>query len=197
VKLTTHLQLVPRSRKYGSIHPLPHTPLWCSAQLVKHRDNFTLLYWIYASHSSVYEVAVLRISELSLLPASPGYLLGLFFASEDAGNIFLQNNGLPPNYTVLHSSKLLYIMQLVCTLINKQEVLKKTHKAYFPTAQISSHMHLLFFFLLLLLLLYLLVLKSLILRNIFCLCSTFQDICSNFSIITMLVTADIETICHT
>jgi hypothetical protein len=31
VKLTTHLQLVPRSRKYGSIHPLPHTPSWCSA----------------------------------------------------------------------------------------------------------------------------------------------------------------------
>jgi hypothetical protein len=26
VKLTTHLQLVPRSRKCGSIHTLPHTP---------------------------------------------------------------------------------------------------------------------------------------------------------------------------
>jgi hypothetical protein len=26
VKLTAHLQLVPRSRKYGPIHPLPHTP---------------------------------------------------------------------------------------------------------------------------------------------------------------------------
>jgi hypothetical protein len=26
VKLTGHLQLVPRSRKCGSIHPLPHTP---------------------------------------------------------------------------------------------------------------------------------------------------------------------------
>jgi hypothetical protein len=25
VKLTSHLQLVPRSRKRGSIHPLPHT----------------------------------------------------------------------------------------------------------------------------------------------------------------------------
>jgi hypothetical protein len=31
VKLTTHLQLVPRSRKYGSIHSLPHTPSWLSA----------------------------------------------------------------------------------------------------------------------------------------------------------------------
>jgi hypothetical protein len=29
--MTTHLQLVPRSRKRGSIHPLPHTPSWCSA----------------------------------------------------------------------------------------------------------------------------------------------------------------------
>jgi hypothetical protein len=33
---------VPRSRKRGSIHPLLHTPSWRSAQLVKHRDNFTL-----------------------------------------------------------------------------------------------------------------------------------------------------------
>jgi hypothetical protein len=31
VKLTNHLQLVPRSRKCGSIHPLPYTPSWCSA----------------------------------------------------------------------------------------------------------------------------------------------------------------------
>jgi hypothetical protein len=46
VKLTTHLQLVPRSRKCGSIHPFPHTPSWRSAYLVKHRDNVTLLYYI-------------------------------------------------------------------------------------------------------------------------------------------------------
>jgi hypothetical protein len=31
VKLTTHLQLVPRSRKYGSIHPLSHATSWCIA----------------------------------------------------------------------------------------------------------------------------------------------------------------------
>jgi hypothetical protein len=31
VKLTTHLQLVPRSRKCDSIHPLPHTSSWRSA----------------------------------------------------------------------------------------------------------------------------------------------------------------------
>jgi hypothetical protein len=30
VKLTTHLQLVPRSRKSRSIQPLPHTPSWRS-----------------------------------------------------------------------------------------------------------------------------------------------------------------------
>jgi hypothetical protein len=35
------LHLVPRSRKCGSIHPLPHTLSWRSAYLVKHRDNFT------------------------------------------------------------------------------------------------------------------------------------------------------------
>jgi hypothetical protein len=31
LKLTTHLQLVPKSRKRGSIHPLPQTPSWRSA----------------------------------------------------------------------------------------------------------------------------------------------------------------------
>jgi hypothetical protein len=31
VKLTTHLQLVPRERKFGSIYPLPITPSWRSA----------------------------------------------------------------------------------------------------------------------------------------------------------------------
>jgi hypothetical protein len=31
LKLTTHLQLVPRSKKRGSIHPLHHTPSWRSA----------------------------------------------------------------------------------------------------------------------------------------------------------------------
>jgi hypothetical protein len=33
VKLTTHLQLVPRLRNYGSLHPLPHTSSWLSSQL--------------------------------------------------------------------------------------------------------------------------------------------------------------------
>jgi hypothetical protein len=41
VKLTTHLQLVPGSRKCGSIHPLPHTTSWHNASFVKHRDKFT------------------------------------------------------------------------------------------------------------------------------------------------------------
>jgi predicted metallopeptidase len=30
---------MPRSRKYGSKHPLPHKPSWHSVYLVKHRDN--------------------------------------------------------------------------------------------------------------------------------------------------------------
>jgi hypothetical protein len=41
MKLNTHLQLLSRSRKCGSIHPLPHTPSWRSAYLVEHSDNFT------------------------------------------------------------------------------------------------------------------------------------------------------------
>jgi hypothetical protein len=44
VKLTTHPQLVPRSRKCGStIYTLPHTPSWRIAELVKHRNNFIFL----------------------------------------------------------------------------------------------------------------------------------------------------------
>jgi hypothetical protein len=43
MKLTTHLQLVPRSRKRGSIHSLHHMPSWRRALLVKHRDNITFL----------------------------------------------------------------------------------------------------------------------------------------------------------
>jgi hypothetical protein len=36
----THLQLVPRSRWYGSTHPLSHTSPWHNVELFKHRDNF-------------------------------------------------------------------------------------------------------------------------------------------------------------
>jgi hypothetical protein len=37
----------PRLRKRGSIHPLPHTPSWSSAQLLKHRFNFTFFTFLY------------------------------------------------------------------------------------------------------------------------------------------------------
>jgi hypothetical protein len=43
-KLTTHLQLLPRTRKRGSIPPLHHTSSWRSVFLDKHRDNFILLF---------------------------------------------------------------------------------------------------------------------------------------------------------
>jgi hypothetical protein len=42
VKMTTHLQLVPRSGKRGSIHQLTHTLAWCTAQLAKNGDNLTI-----------------------------------------------------------------------------------------------------------------------------------------------------------
>jgi hypothetical protein len=49
-KLSTHLQLVPRSIKRGSMHPLPHTCLWCNAYLVKHRDNFPFFFYLRLDH---------------------------------------------------------------------------------------------------------------------------------------------------
>jgi hypothetical protein len=39
MKLTTHIQVVPKLRNCGCIHPLHHTPSWHTAQLVNHRDN--------------------------------------------------------------------------------------------------------------------------------------------------------------
>jgi hypothetical protein len=50
MKLTTHLQLVPRSRKCGCIHPFPSTPSWRSAELVKHGDSFTIFYTPLKTH---------------------------------------------------------------------------------------------------------------------------------------------------
>jgi hypothetical protein len=43
VKLTTHLQLVPRSRKYGSIHPLPHMPLYVVLNLLSTETNLPFI----------------------------------------------------------------------------------------------------------------------------------------------------------
>jgi hypothetical protein len=43
MKVITHPQLVPRSRKCGATHPLPHAPSRRSTYLIKHRDNFTFL----------------------------------------------------------------------------------------------------------------------------------------------------------
>jgi hypothetical protein len=55
-----HLQLVPKSRKLGSIHPLPHTSSWCSAQLVKHGGNFT--YFILTSYRR-FRIAIINYLE--------------------------------------------------------------------------------------------------------------------------------------
>jgi hypothetical protein len=41
VDLTTHLQLMSRSKIRGSTHPLAHTSSWPSTYFVKHRENFT------------------------------------------------------------------------------------------------------------------------------------------------------------
>jgi hypothetical protein len=49
VKLTIHLQPMPRLRKPGSIRPMPHASSWRSACLVKHKDNFCLSYSTYSN----------------------------------------------------------------------------------------------------------------------------------------------------
>jgi hypothetical protein len=39
VTLTIHPQIMLRSRKCGSMHPLPHMPSWHSDEFVKHRGQ--------------------------------------------------------------------------------------------------------------------------------------------------------------
>jgi hypothetical protein len=49
-------QLVPRSRKCGSIHPLSHTPSWRSVYLVTYRDNLTF--------TCIYNLAIIGTSSI-------------------------------------------------------------------------------------------------------------------------------------
>jgi hypothetical protein len=45
-ELTTHLHLVPRSRMHGAIPPFPQY-IFMARCLVKHRDNFTFVQYVY------------------------------------------------------------------------------------------------------------------------------------------------------
>jgi hypothetical protein len=80
VKLTTHLQLVPRSRKCGSIHPLPYTSSWRSAQLVKHRDNFFFSIdqsgWLQGCTTEESGFDPLQMQEIVLFPTVSRQALG-------------------------------------------------------------------------------------------------------------------------
>jgi hypothetical protein len=84
VKLTTHLQLVPRLRKGGSIHPLPHTP---SAQ--------GQLYLFYLqSRWYIYELRGFK----GLIKETDPFLthcmvLGSLFNPEAGSDMFLRNFG--------------------------------------------------------------------------------------------------------
>jgi hypothetical protein len=71
MKLTTHLQLMPRSRKRGSIHPLPHTPSWRNAELVNFRDNF--IFYLLGATERCHEQlkAEWAMSELGFEPETP------------------------------------------------------------------------------------------------------------------------------
>jgi hypothetical protein len=70
VKLTIHLRQVTRFRKRGFINPLPHTPSWRSALLVKHKDNFTFLLPSWIWHRVVCEI--LETLQNNVLHSSSG-----------------------------------------------------------------------------------------------------------------------------
>jgi hypothetical protein len=73
-ELTTHLQLMPKSRKCGSIYPLLHTSLWRSARLVKHSDNFTFTF-------SIIIMRFLFIMSIVLLYVSIWFSFAVFLLS--------------------------------------------------------------------------------------------------------------------
>jgi hypothetical protein len=67
VKLTIHLQLVPRSRKRGPVNPLPHKSSWRSGSLVNYKENFTFTFFtskpsslLVRSRASVFPFIVLH-----------------------------------------------------------------------------------------------------------------------------------------
>jgi hypothetical protein len=66
VKPTTHLQLVPRSRKCGCIHPLPYTSSWRSAYI---RWAQGQLYFCY----SVIEVQMFKNGSKLWVPGTQSY----------------------------------------------------------------------------------------------------------------------------
>jgi hypothetical protein len=70
-QLTTHLQLVPRSRKRGPIHSLPHTPSLHIAYLVKHRHSFIFLPLPNGPHSPPTSAEVKKMWSDTFTPPYP------------------------------------------------------------------------------------------------------------------------------
>jgi hypothetical protein len=92
VKLTTHLQPVPRLRIRGSIHPLPHTPSRRSTLIV--RD-----YIMVNGRLILNELKMMRKNRpwpnLELLWYDVGFevLTAVVFDPEDGGDMFHRNVG--------------------------------------------------------------------------------------------------------
>jgi hypothetical protein len=57
------------SRKYGFIHPLPHTPSWRNASLLKHRDKFTFIVKVFM------KIRYNEIEKTTIKPNSQSYLV--------------------------------------------------------------------------------------------------------------------------
>jgi hypothetical protein len=68
VKLTTHLHIVLRSGMVELYFHFPHMSSWHSAELIKHRDSFTLpylVYWMMSSQASEELLSNVSVSETS------------------------------------------------------------------------------------------------------------------------------------
>jgi hypothetical protein len=123
MKLTTHLR-VPRSRKCRYIRPLPHTPSWRGAYLVKHGYNFLPIFLLNPFLDiSLFKTGRLKrlihisslISPDAVIPSLyPYYFTFPLFCPEDGGRKFLWNVGTSPhNYTAPRARKFNLYFKLI------------------------------------------------------------------------------------
>jgi hypothetical protein len=114
VKLTAHLQLMPRSRTLESIHPLSHTSSWHSAQLVKYRDIFTIFFLLSSRPFRFYTI-LLFILHFPLFSSCYNYTSPPLFLFSPPTSVLLIRPPLPflHLYLLISFSSSLFVPRLL------------------------------------------------------------------------------------
>jgi hypothetical protein len=109
---------VPRSRKRGPIHPLPHTSSCCNPYLFKHRDNFTFKYDLALEENS-------RLAYRQLIPFAgiDFYEIGFSMGkkgtetSNAAPDLRIQFSHIRPNIKRICEEETLFALKLAICVI--------------------------------------------------------------------------------